>query len=795
MKMKTSRVQVADGLEWTGERFVPELEGEIALEHIHRYAMACELAQDKVVLDIASGEGYGSAMLGMRAQQVLGVDISATAAAFSRKKYASGKLAFIRGSCSAIPLKDRSVDMIVSFETIEHHDQHEAMIKEFVRVLRPDGIIIISSPDKHEYSDVPQFHNPYHVKELYEKEFRELLFRHFQCVQMYGQRLVYGSAIFRSDNESALVKHFRSESDVTGGEAGFRPIYNIAIASNAGLPAAAGGFLEADICDSEKYRQKVGERELWWKTEVDRIAEDYKNEIARIGAERDRMLAGKDKDWQEEVDRVARDYRLEIERIGGERDRMLAEKDEAWSEQIERMDAGYKADLASCEQYCPLVSVIIVNYNGKRFFDNLLPSIAAQTYPNYEVIVVDNASVDGSVDYVRRRYPDIRVVEAGANLGFAMGNNLGIDASRGEFYALINNDTVVHPDWLGALVREAQKDAGIAAVGSKIVFFKPFVPVRITSPATVPGESRPSGDGRKLGVLFSDNSGFEGCSYRKRVYLDGFHAEECIDGQMARWTNGDAVVAVPVDAGEGVGAAVLKLQLAGGEVSAGSAFDVMIGDESVGSGVLEEGFGEYRFTVNAECIRKMEGNIINNAGSLLDKNGNARDRGMNELDRGQYDSAEDAQALCGGAMLVRKSAVDRVGAFDSDYFMYYEDTELSWRLRKAGYSLRYQPKSVVQHVHAGSSEEWSPTFKYFVWRNRVLMCVTHTSIANAAKVYFLEWVSIARLLVNIVWVNRKHGDEKQAAIRDLKIKLLIQRSLSLQAPKAYFKRLKLRFGR
>jgi hypothetical protein len=308
----------------------------------------------------------------------------------------------------------------------------------------------------------------------------------------------------------------------------------------------------------------------------------------------------------------------------------------------------------------------------------------------------------------------------------------------------------------------------------------------------MPSEAQLSGDDRRLGLLFSESSGFEGSSYRKRVYLDGFYTEECIDGQVARWTNGGGAVAVPVETSRGSDDAVLKLVLAGGSVNKGSVFDVKIGDKLVGSGVLDEEFKEYRFAISQELIRGESRNIINNAGSLLDDEGNAKDRGMYEIDCGQYDNAEDVQALCGGAMLVRKSAIEKVGPFDGSYFMYYEDTELSWRLRRAGYCLRYQPKSVVRHIHAGSSDEWSPTFKYYVWRNRILMCVTHTSIINATKVYLREWVAMARLLSAIVAMGRNRDEERQAVKRDLWIKLLIQRSLFRQIPKAFIKKLKLR---
>jgi ubiquinone/menaquinone biosynthesis C-methylase UbiE len=142
----------AGRLDFTGERFVPEARGNIELEHLHRYLQACEIAAGKVVLDIASGEGYGSAMLANRAGRVFGVDNSLEAVEHARNRYKKENLEFMAGHCAAIPLPDKSVDLVVSFETIEHHDKHHQMMREIKRVLRPAGALLISSPDKRWYS-------------------------------------------------------------------------------------------------------------------------------------------------------------------------------------------------------------------------------------------------------------------------------------------------------------------------------------------------------------------------------------------------------------------------------------------------------------------------------------------------------------------------------------------------------------------------------------------------------------------------------------------------------------------
>ncbi|HEU5316931.1 MAG TPA: glycosyltransferase family 2 protein, partial [Chloroflexota bacterium] len=120
---------------------------------------------------------------------------------------------------------------------------------------------------------------------------------------------------------------------------------------------------------------------------------------------------------------------------------------------------------------------------------------------------------------------------------------------------------------------------------------------------------------------------------------------------------------------------------------------------------------------------------IQNAGGMVLANGAGRDRGtvfrdgrwIQEEDVGQYDRREEVFFFCGAAALLRRAALEDVGLFDERYFMYYEDMDLSWRLRLRGWKVVFVPDAVVEHAHAASSGEWSPFFTYQVDRNRPLM--------------------------------------------------------------------------
>lgn len=222
-------------MEFTGERYIPDLSGLIKLEHFNRYFFVIHQINlaDKIVLDLASGEGYGSDLLANYSKQVIGVDISTDVIEHSKSKYSKENLMFLVGNVTQIPLEDHSIDITVSFETIEHHDRHEEMIREIKRVLKPDGILVISSPDKHYYSDLRNFKNEFHVKELYYQEFKDLITGNFRFVKFFCQRLFNGSIIVLNDTDVNYNVPIVIEAN--GEVNSFLPMYNISIASN-GLP-------------------------------------------------------------------------------------------------------------------------------------------------------------------------------------------------------------------------------------------------------------------------------------------------------------------------------------------------------------------------------------------------------------------------------------------------------------------------------------------------------------------------------------------------------------------------------
>ncbi|MBK8099805.1 MAG: glycosyltransferase family 2 protein [Planctomycetes bacterium] len=219
---------------------------------------------------------------------------------------------------------------------------------------------------------------------------------------------------------------------------------------------------------------------------------------------------------------------------------------------------------------CPPVTAVVIGYNSKDIVGPCLQTLLDQDYPNLEVVVVDNASKDGTADFIRQNFPTIKLIASSENLGFAEGNNLVFRTSKAKYVVLLNQDAYARRNWVTELVRAAEVDDKIASVGSKMLF------------------------------------------YRCPTLLNSTAIE-----------------------------------------------------------INEAGWGW--------------------------------DRQVGEKDEDPSPTPEMVFGGCGGAVLYRKSALDEVGGFDPAFFMYYEDTDLAWRLRLAGYTNLYAPLAVVRHDFHGDT--------------------------------------------------------------------------------------------
>jgi len=271
-------------LTWTGERMVPGQTGAIEAEHFHRYFLARDLCRGLDVLDVASGEGYGSAFLAQTASHVTGVEVDPATVEHARHVYEAENLQFVHGEATNLPIEDHSVDVVVSFETIEHFADHRRFLAEVKRVLRPNGFLLISTPDMNVYSAAGTESNPFHVKELTEAEFRAILSSSFRKVELLRQRAISGSAILPDTsgpgtNSLSIFEH-RDGLTYEASPGLLRAPYLLAVASDHALPAVGVSlFIQKQY--EEELRAAAQKTYQEWSQRI-QAEEQYAKAIAEL---------------------------------------------------------------------------------------------------------------------------------------------------------------------------------------------------------------------------------------------------------------------------------------------------------------------------------------------------------------------------------------------------------------------------------------------------------------------------------------------------------------------------------
>lgn len=260
----------------------------------------------------------------------------------------------------------------------------------------------------------------------------------------------------------------------------------------------------------------------------------------------------------------------------------------------------------------PMVSVIVLNYNGKRFLQDCFHSLVGTlNYPKerLQLIMVDNGSSDGSVEYMEANFPEVEIIRNSANLGFATGNNVGAREARGEYLAFLNNDTRVHPDWLMELVRSVSREEGVVCAGGKIL----------------------SWDGKKVDFV-------------------------------------------------------------GGAMNfCGMGFQI--------------------------------------------------DYGVPHDDR--YLEEKEILFACGGSMLIGREIFLECGGFDEDYFAYFEDVDLGWRLWVLGYRVVFSPRAITYHRHQGTAKHLPREKRALLYERNAL----YTIIKNYDEENLTKVLPVALLLM------------------------------------------------
>ena len=508
-------------LPFSGERLTAALAGQVEIEHYHRYLLAREYCRGLDVLDVASGEGYGTALLSQVAKSVVGVEIDGEVVEAARREFSRDNLRYEQGNACLLPLKDAVVDVVVSFETLEHFAEHEQFFQEIRRVLKPGGLLIISTPDRDAYSPFNIPPNPFHVKELTAKEFSQLVGRHFSNHAVAAQRAIIGSVILHSEN-SSKIHAFEKRSDqlIESSDHFARAPYLLAFASNRELPTLPNSVFvyRSDIDTDSKARY---EAEIGWRiAEQARADAEAQTNAIRQGLAKVSQQAQALRQNQEatylrlrqlenstawRMTAPARKIGLRFPFLTRNLRRVL--KLLWWTvtlqigaryKQRQQYKAGLQAgasnvswsasrgakkplsqkstlpipeDIVIQTSDAPVVSFIISTYGQVDVTLFCLKSIM-EYQPSYpiEIILIDDAYNGPENVEQLKKVKGITFVRNEKNLGFLLSCNHAAGLAKGRYLYFLNNDTELCPESVDALVETLEARPDVGMVGSKLLY-------------------------------------------------------------------------------------------------------------------------------------------------------------------------------------------------------------------------------------------------------------------------------------------------------------------------------------
>lgn len=324
-------------------------------------------------------------------------------------------------------------------------------------------------------------------------------------------------------------------------------------------------------------------------------------------------------------------------------------------------------------QYCtprfdPLVSIIAINLNGEEFLVDFFETILLQEYKKYEIIIVDNGSVDDSLNIIekyRRSFNRLIIVKNSYGASFAESINLGQESSSGEYISLLSIESRVNPDWLSFMVEALNNNRRAAGICPKIVFSDKFIDLTICSQ-------------REFAIKadrLSSSLNYKKYFVKKGLLQDG---RLCSDGK---------VITLRLPVGE-----TITLQQATVNIK----LSFFVENNEIPPGCITENtHKEISIDLSGVFFRQQARPVIYNAGLTHNEKGHLFGRGYGEYDSNKYYAAKEVNCFCKESVLLRRAAFFERKLFVPELFSYYEDVELSRYLKKTGHSFLYEPKAVT----------------------------------------------------------------------------------------------------
>lgn len=373
------------------------------------------------------------------------------------------------------------------------------------------------------------------------------------------------------------------------------------------------------------------------------------------------------------------------------------------------------------------VSVVIVNYNGKKYIDELFAALQNQTAENfiYEIVFVDNNSSDDSLKYIHQQWADkiknLKIVEHKINSGFAGGNNLGVKESQGRYIVLLNNDTKPNKDWLQNLYNFFINKENIVIANSLLLFYYDYIKIEFHT---------------KDKFVISNKIKINETEY----IIDNKFCRNLLYNNDKLTCFGHSEIYIPLIDG------IMDYNIEINKISGLEKDKVIVGE------ISRNFSSSININLSKEAILINKKTLVQNAGSGVNENYDGYDIGFTDEYDEKYMKPYQITNACGASMMMEKEKFMSAGGFDETFFMYYEDTDLSFRLRKNGGEIWYCPDSIVRHIHTGSSKEWSPFFIYHVTKNKLLFIYKNISKRVYMK-YVIKQIASAVKEKNIPKLN------------------------------------------
>jgi len=226
-----------------GERFIDDqsMGRELYLKHMGRYLFSKTYFCGKTIIDSSCGSGFGSNMLSQKAKKVVGIDNSWDAIRYCRERYKKPNLSFLQMDCKRLSLPDSTFDAVVSFETLEHLQGADVFLQELSRVLKKDGMIIMSTPNRENFSLYTKgIKNPFHFKEFSEDEFTKLIGKHFELKEMLGQK-------FFAKKDIPLLAEYTTKQIPYGSDSIVRRLVRVGLRTFFSAETRSNHFLGCEV--------------------------------------------------------------------------------------------------------------------------------------------------------------------------------------------------------------------------------------------------------------------------------------------------------------------------------------------------------------------------------------------------------------------------------------------------------------------------------------------------------------------------------------------------------------------